>query len=485
MRVISGIFVCVFFLLPVSIYSQHGHHTKENGESKRKSQSLIPQDSSLPKSDAPVTPATQGVATSSANIAPASAVQPSAIQTPTSSPTVAPSVAQTSVAQSAPVGNATASVQPAAAQPATPHTQVPPAAQTQAATEKTQEQKQAAPAEDEVKGLDTADIEDPRGNWLLKRQWFQRAQARYEKIKGLVQNISEMRMEFFKKRAELDRKILDPFYLEYGLGRGLLEELVANLMTRIKDEQSKEGSVNEEERVLLEKLESEKNTLEQLQKDVHTINEIDLRLDDLTSMLIQQIGKARGYESQGWQYLKKISDELSDKKAYEDFYVMGTLWENANDISEFIQGPFLQSFDQFIKLANEQVEKVKETIKALKEKGIDFKRQLQSIEDKTQEEKDKERLEQERQAEEEALIRKKKEEEKNRSYLSRVGSMTLGFANHVYGYIKAGFVAVWNMTFGRFFGDTKKEQPEEKPAEENKVAFLLPCPPIPRDTKPS
>ncbi len=498
MRFFQLIFVGLISVLNISMHAQHMH---EKTGHKRNNESIIPRDSSKPKGDAPVTLKKQGAASSMPNASPQStmpatsaAVSPAPQTTNAVTPNMAHQQGQVSSESSAitsaaeiPTPNVQtlptpdASIPPQVSAP-TQTTPTPPASQPAQKSVAAQEDKKVAPPEEEVKGIDSIDVEDPRGNWLLKRQWFQRSQARYEKIKALVQNISEMRMEFFKKRSELDRKVLDPFYLEYGLGRGLLEELIANLMTRIQDEQTRQGALSEEERLLLIALETEKNTLEQLQKDIHTINEIDLRIDDLTSMLIQQIGKARGYENQAWQHLKKIADELSDKKAYEHFYMMGTLWENANDISEFIQGPYLQSFDQFIKLANEQVEKVKGTIKALKEKGIDFKRQLLSIEEKSQQEKDTERLEQERQAEEEALIRKKKEEEKNRGYFTRIGLSTLKFVSSVYDYFKAGVVGVWNMTLGRFFSGSKHEQSKEA-STDDKTAFALPSLPVPRDER--
>lgn len=324
--------------------------------------------------------------------------------------------------------------------------------------------------QEDVKGIDTVDIDEPQGNWLLKRIWWQRGQAQYEKIKALVEAIMETRMAFFAKRTEWDRKIFDPFYMEVGLGRGVLEELISSLMKRIEDERTKEGQLNPEERALLDALEAEKKTLEQLQKDIQLINDIDARIDDMITMLIQQINKARSYENQSWQNLKGIAQELNDKKARELFYTMSTNWQNVNDISAFIQSQFLQSFDQLGKQAQDQIAKVKSTIQTLKEKGIDLKKQWQEIEDKSKTDKEKEKLEQEKAAQEEAAIRKKQEEEAKRGFFGKLWNQAVKVVNSVYNYIKNGVAAVWDMTIGRFF----KKSPKSATAEPAQPAQQMP-----------
>jgi hypothetical protein len=68
-------------------------------------------------------------------------------------------------------------------------------------------------------GIDTVSLENPQGNWLYKRIWWERAEERYEKIRLLVDAVWESRTIFFVKRNELDRNVLDPFYLNVGIGQ--------------------------------------------------------------------------------------------------------------------------------------------------------------------------------------------------------------------------------------------------------------------------
>src|ERR1700733_9711008 len=76
------------------------------------------------------------------------------------------------------------------------------------------------PSTESPVGIDTVSLEDPQGNWLFKRIWWERAEERYEKIRLLVDAIWESRTIFFIKRNELDRNVLDPFYLNIGVSQG-------------------------------------------------------------------------------------------------------------------------------------------------------------------------------------------------------------------------------------------------------------------------
>lgn len=300
--------------------------------------------------------------------------------------------------------------------------------------------------EEDVQGITTVDLDEPQGNWLFKRMWWQRGQSQYEKTKALVDMIMESRMAFFSKRTEWDKTIFDPFYMEIGIGRGVLEELVANVLTELNNERAHQGQLDEAERDLVVALQSEKATLEQLQKDIKKINDIDGAVDKAISTLIEQINVARGYEKQSWQNFKQIAQELSDKKARELFYSMQTHWQNINQVADYIQQPFLQYFDQLGKLAQETTAKVSDTMKALKEKGVDFKKQWQVLEEKNrQDQLKKEHQEGFEQGQQAA----QKEE---RGFVgSIIGAIGDGISM-VWNLIKSGAQSVWGFTFGRFFG---------------------------------
>ncbi len=247
-------------------------------------------------------------------------------------------------------------------------------------------------------GIDTIDIDEPQGNWLFKRMWWEHAEKRYEKIRDLVQKIWESRMNFFIKRTELDKMILDPFYISMGLGQGELYEILSELVSRIEQERKEEGVLNQSERSLLTRLKAEQQTLEQTKFDVESISQLDHDIDQALNRLMEQINRVRAYERESWEHFKNIARVLNDKKARELFFKIDTALHNIKSIDDYLQRDFTQHFNQLLQRINDQVNKVTNEVQGLKEKGIDFKKQLGTIEaqeeqpvsEEVEEEKEKE-----------------------------------------------------------------------------------------------
>lgn len=363
-------------------------------------------------------------------------------------PIQAPVVVQPVTVTPAPAAQSPAVTQPA---PTDSQAQVTPSP-AQAATAPTQggtpqvEALQPDTGEGEIKGIDTVDLEEPQGNWLFKRMWWQRAQTQYEKIKAAIDTVMDSRIAFFDKRTDLDKHVFDPFYMDIGIGRGVLEELIDNVLSQIDQERTKQGELSLEEREFLAKLTAQKADLEQLKSDVQKINTIDVAVDDAITMLIKQINAARNFEKKAWQDFKSIAQELNDKKARELYYGMTTYWQNINDIASYIQGPFSQYFDALGSSAHDQIQKVTDMTSSLKEKGIDFKKHWQELQDKllkSQEEKEYESgvAAARKKAEEQMKIQK--EEEQARQKLEQAN-----FFEKLWNSIRDFFAMAWNKTIG-------------------------------------
>lgn len=337
---------------------------------------------------------------------------------------------------------------------------------------------------EQPQGIDTMNVADAQGNWLFKRMWWQRAETQYEKIKQVVDAIMESRMAFFGKRTEWDKTIFDPFYQESGLGRGVLEELIGSMISQLSQERAHQGQLDEKERTLLSSLESQKEALEQLQKDVQKINEIDNAIDEAISVLIKQINAARNFERQSWQNFKAIAQELNDKKARDLYYGMVTYWQNINEIGQYIQMPFLQHFEKLGNLAKEQTEKVSGALKAMKEKGIDFKKQWQEVEENNMRQKQahdyKEGVE-EGKKEEEAKIAAEQ------GIFARILSTISNTLSTSWDYIKSMGQTVWDFTIGRFFGkkaEAKTYEAGEQPTHPEPAAAPTVNPAAPATREP-
>lgn len=256
-----------------------------------------------------------------------------------------------------------------------------------------------------IEGIDTVDLEQPQGNWLFKRIWWERSEARYEKIKKKIEEIFENRMVFFEKRSELIKNILDPFYLKIGMGQGELQAILTDRIQTLEKEREKKGTLTAQERDMLAILEKERETLEQLMMDVQAIGDIESRVDESLSLLLEQMRAIRSYDMQAWDAFKEIARVVDDEKARQLYYVVETSWRNIKDIGDYLGHSFAAHFDQLMFTAQEQTARVSQVLAALKEKGIDFKKQVEQIMEPTLVEKiEKEAVEEEEEPEEQGFF---------------------------------------------------------------------------------
>ncbi len=246
-------------------------------------------------------------------------------------------------------------------------------------------EKKELPQLKEPLGIDTVELQEPQGNWLFKRIWWERAEERYEKIRTIVEKIWNSRMNFFIKRSELDKKVLDPFYIAIGLGQGELKIILDDLMNRMEQERQEEGMLSEQERTFFTTLQVEQETLRQLKLDVESISELDHAVDEALIKLMEIINRVREQERQAWDQFKEIARVLSEKKARELFYQMDVAWRNIKSMSAYLEKEFAEHFKKLTKRAEENVERVKKEIQALKEKGFDFKKQADRMKAQGQE----------------------------------------------------------------------------------------------------
>jgi hypothetical protein len=349
--------------------------------------------------------------------------------------------AHTAGAQQAPLG-ATQSVQ------STPPTSLPPMPQ------KEPKPKPPMPVIEEIKGINTVDLEESRGNWLFKRIWWERAEKKYEKIRLLVEKIIDSRMEFFEKRTRTDREILDPFYHTMGMDQGEMKTIVGQLIAQLQQERDKDGVLNAQERDLLQLLTSEKKSIEQLQGYVATITKLDVELDEALNKLLEQINAIRRYERDAWQQFKDIARVLSDTKARELYAHMEVVLANIQEVQEYLQEPFKEHFDHIINMITTHVDFIKNTVQALKEKGIDLQDRMKAQADKL-----KPRVTQEDQNEQD----EEEQDEAEQGFIGRTMSAITGGFKTMWDY--AVFVITW--PYVKLFGSTQAESEQDEEEQED------------------
>jgi hypothetical protein len=247
----------------------------------------------------------------------------------------------------------------------------------------------------EVEGIHTVDLNEPEGNWLFKRIWWEKCKKLYGKIRERVDKIVESRMHFFTERVKLDREYIDPFYISIGFDQGALSELVQHLFELLKIDREAVGALSERELEQYNLVTEEKNKLEQLQSAVIDVQQLSNGIDEALKNLMEQVNLARSYEREAWQNLEAIAEELSDKKAREHYYIVANLWRNIKDIGNYIIGPFSQHFVQLGTTVNQRINSIQEILEALKAKGVMLAQKIEETHESspTQDEEDEEQEE--------------------------------------------------------------------------------------------
>ncbi len=231
---------------------------------------------------------------------------------------------------------------------------------------------------EEIAGIDTVDLDQPQGNWLFKRLWWERAEEKYEEIRALVAHILELRLPFLLKRTDVDRTVLDPFYLQVAHDRGALAILLGDISEFLATE-VQEGELSEREREMRDQLRAENETLEGLQKNIQEVLSYDHELDVAIGTLMEQLNRASEYEQEAWALFKEIGRVLDDNKAREYVLKMKHIQRNIKEIEDYIKERFAVYFDQLIATMKESVTNVTVAMEKLTEKGIDLKETLNQI----------------------------------------------------------------------------------------------------------
>lgn len=258
-----------------------------------------------------------------------------------------------------------------------------PEGQPQGASETPQNAAMAVPTEQDLpaQGITTVDLEQPQGNWLFKRYWWDRAEEAYKKMRTNSEKIGEMRVKFFTRRTDLDKTILDPFYADVGLTQSELQRSMQSLMSQLEQERDKEGTLSDEERELMETVQKDRERLEQLDKDIKAVGTLRDEADRAVEQVLDQKKRASQYEAAAWESMREIGRIVSDAKASELYYRMDADLRTVKDIAKYVEQDLNQHFDKLLSNAREQTERIKTALQALKEQGVDLKARVQEAQE--------------------------------------------------------------------------------------------------------
>lgn len=229
------------------------------------------------------------------------------------------------------------------------------------------------------KEFDTSKIKQYTGNWVIKRGWWENAEAEYDKIRKLTGQLEAVKMMFFEKRNELQRSLFEPFYRNIGFEQGELKDTLVYLIDQVESAREAEGTLDIKQREFLTLLEEEKKTLEQLKLDMDQFSKFGDAINNAVDLLMKELNQARQYDQTAWQEFKAIADDLSDIKARERYYTIRTLYKNIKNIDEYVRGDFQRYFNNLQDDAHKEADRIKMAVQALKSKGIDLKNEAKKL----------------------------------------------------------------------------------------------------------
>lgn len=227
--------------------------------------------------------------------------------------------------------------------------------------------------------LDTIDVEDG-GNWLIKRQAVEGMIDIIEEIDALFTKIIESRFEFLVQRNQANKEF-DLFTQTIGFDLGSLDQLLSTLFEHLAKEQEQEGDLSQDERELQSSLQEQKKELEVMQEAVQKILARDAKIDEAVMSIEQQINVARSYQNQAWRNFQAVKMVWSEEKAQELYQKTEGLLNNLRSIYQtWLKGDLQRYVTDLIQSSRADMQKIKDNIALLKEKGLDLKERSAQIE---------------------------------------------------------------------------------------------------------
>jgi len=245
--------------------------------------------------------------------------------------------------------------------------------------------------DEELAGIDTVDSPDPQGNWLFKRMWWERAEERYDQVRAAAQKVEESRVNFMTVRADVDRNILDPFYLQVGFSRGQLSERIGELIAILEAGDEKGEGLRASELYNYARLKEEERQLRKLAQDIERVTGIDHEIDDALAKFTEAGNRVRQHERRAWDQFRQIAHTLSDEKARELFFKIDEAWRNITNIGRYVDDQLAPHFGRVINEVRTTTANILATVDELKKRGISLQIEIMQQPPTTADDEDEEK----------------------------------------------------------------------------------------------
>ncbi len=233
-----------------------------------------------------------------------------------------------------------------------------------------------------------------QGNWMKKKDWLIKSNEVFDEIQSTANEILGTRKTFNEKYGAIDNEF-DTFYKTLSLDQGKLQELFESLerylekkkkkkldeLSGIKKEEISEKDYLLKVDLLNTEIKQHKEELDQLKLDLKSIDDLDKSIYDRIKRVDEQIAQAQELLDKARASIEELWNIIDDKKARLIYYdLKGSTLEKLKTILSYLKEDLLRDLDTVIATATTQMNKSKEGVKKLEEKGFFIKNRSQRIE---------------------------------------------------------------------------------------------------------
>lgn len=230
--------------------------------------------------------------------------------------------------------------------------------------------------QDVMSSINSMNVEE-EGNWLLKRVWWEQAEQTFEKIINLNDDVVKSQVDFLSKRNELDKK-LNELFRKLGFDQGEISQILEYFLHELSAQRDVQG-LEASQREFFDVLSQKKEELEKLKTDLTLLSELDVKVDDVVTQLVDQVNKAREYEKNAWQDFKEIGRVLNDKKAKVLFYQIEANLKSIQSIQNYLNNELHKYYQDLLDTTDTTSNSIVTKINELENQVGSFKAQFDRL----------------------------------------------------------------------------------------------------------
>ena len=263
-----------------------------------------------------------------------------------------------------------------------------------------------------------------RLNWLAVREWFEHAQDTINEIVELVPVVAQQRERYIAARDQVDDTI-DKTFTELSLNPSRLATLIDYIIKQLEDIRRHETDLTDQEKSVLQKMESKRPVLESLKMHIEMIQEEENGLDAVVQRVMEQIRAVSAYQKQAHDYFEKVPEGTIQAK--EGFYHVDAALKSIEAVKNYLGQTLWTYFSKQIDKVQNMLTMITGQLTGLKKDGLEIQQQAKRLD---------------------ILTKNIEERQQEKKRDAEQPDSQEGFFSRVFSAIGSFFSSLWNRMFG-------------------------------------